>query len=43
MREFVKSLWRLYRNHEVSAEKIEALFKDGKITGEEKFYILNAH
>ena len=43
MREFVKSLKRLYQNGEVSVEKIDELLKNGKITREEKFYILNAH
>ena len=43
MREFVKSLKRLYQNHDVSVEQINELFKAGKITQEEKFYIFNAH
>ena len=42
MREFVKSLKRLYQNNEIGVEKINDLFKIGKITQEEKFYILNA-
>ena len=42
MREFVKSLKRLYQNNEVSVEKINELIEIGKITQEEKFYILNA-
>lgn len=43
MREFVKSLQRLYHNNDISIEKVEALFEAGKISLEEKFYILNAH
>ena len=43
MREFVKSLKRLYQNGDISIEKIDDLLKNGKITREEKFYILNAH
>lgn len=43
MREFVKSLRRLYQNNEISIEKINDLLENGKITKEEKFYILNAH
>lgn len=43
MREFVKSLKRLYQNDEIGVEKINELFNIGKITQEEKFYILNAH
>ena len=43
MREFVKSLKRLYQNNDISIEKINNLLENGKITKEEKFYILNAH
>lgn len=43
MREFVKSLKRLYQNNDISIEKINDLLENGKITKEEKFYILNAH
>ena len=43
MREFVKSLKRLYQNNDISIEKIDELLKSGKISREEKFYILNAH
>ena len=43
MREFVKSLKRLYQNGDISVEKINELFDNGKVTREEKFYILNAH
>lgn len=43
MREFVKSLKRLYQNGDINVEKINELSDSGKITQEEKFYILNAH
>lgn len=43
MREFVKSLRRLYQNNEISIKKINDLLENGKITKEEKFYIMNAH
>lgn len=43
MREFVKSLRRLYQSGDINIEKIDNLLKNGKITREEKFYILNAH
>ena len=43
MREFVKSLKRLYQNGELSEHKIVELVNAGKITQEEKFFILNAH
>lgn len=43
MREFVKSLKRLYQNSDINVEKINELSDSGKITQEEKFYILNAH
>lgn len=43
MREFVKSLKRLYQNNDISIEKINNLLENGKITKEEKFYIMNAH
>lgn len=43
MREFVKSLKRLYQGGDISIEKIDNLLENGKITREEKFYILNAH
>ena len=39
---FVESMRRLYRDGKVDAQKIILLFNDGKITEEEKLYILNA-
>lgn len=41
--QFVESLKRLYTNNLISAEKIIELFKNKKITEEDKWYILNAH
>lgn len=40
---FVESMRRLYRDDKVNADKIVLLFESGKITEEEKLYILNAH
>ena len=40
---FVESMRRLYRDGKVAEEKILELFKNKKITEEEKSYILNAH
>ena len=40
---FVESMKRLYVNGNVSKDKINSLFFKGKITKEEKEYILNAH
>lgn len=39
---FVESMRRLYRDGKVGKEKIVELFESGKITEEEKLYILNA-
>ena len=39
---FVESMRRLYRDMKVDEEKIVELFESGKITEEEKLYILNA-
>ena len=39
---FVEAMRRLYRDGNVNEEKIILLFNDGKITEEEKCYILNA-
>ena len=39
---FVESMRRLYRDGQVDKNKIILLFNDGKITEEEKLYILNA-
>lgn len=37
---FVEAMRRLYRDGNISEEKITLLFNDGKITEEEKNYIL---
>ena len=39
---FVESMRRLYRDGKVDEKKIISLFNEGKITEEEKSYILNA-
>ena len=39
---FVKSMRRLYIDNKVNEDKIIQLFVSGKITEEEKWYILNA-
>jgi hypothetical protein len=39
---FVESMRRLYRDGQVDEKKIVTLFESGKITNEEKLYILNA-
>lgn len=39
---FVEAMRRLYRDGQVDKNKIILLFNDGKITEEEKLYILNA-
>lgn len=39
---FVESMRRLYRDGKVTENKILELFESGKITEEEKGYILNA-
>ena len=39
---FIESIKRLYNSEKVSKEKIVELFENGKITEEEKSYILNA-
>ena len=41
MREFVESLKRLYQNGLIEMVRIILLFDNGKITEEEKEYILN--
>lgn len=43
MNQFVESLKRLYQNEKISVDKVNELFKNGKITEEEKRYILNAN
>lgn len=40
MRQFVESLKRLYANSKLSKEKVVELFESGKITENEKKYIL---
>lgn len=42
MNQFVESLRRLYKNEKINTEKIIELFKIGRISEEEKWYILNA-
>lgn len=42
MNQFVESLKRLYQNGLLEVVRIILLFNDGKITEEEKDYILNA-
>lgn len=42
MNVFVDSLKRLYADEKVNEEKIVELFESGKITDEEKNYILEA-
>ena len=42
MNQFIESLRRLYQDGKVKEERIIKLFEDGKITVEEKLYILNA-
>ena len=39
---FVESMRRLYRDGKILENKILELFESGKITEEEKLYILNA-
>ena len=41
MNQFVESLKRLYQSERLTIDKIIELFKGGKITEEEKWYILN--
>lgn len=40
MRQFVESLKRLYVNGKLNKEKLVELFESGKITEDEKKYIL---
>lgn len=42
-RQFVESLKRLYQNGKLQAEKIVELFVSGKISEEEKLYILEVN
>lgn len=41
-RQFIESLKRLYANGKLNKEKVIQLYKDGKITEDEKKYILGA-
>lgn len=41
MRQFVESIYRLYKNGMVNEERLLDLFDKGKITESEKDYILN--
>lgn len=43
MNQFVESMKRLYQTGKVDEKKIIELFNNGKITEEERLYILNAH
>ena len=40
---FVESLKRLYQSERLTADKVIELFQNGKITEEQKWYILNAN
>ena len=40
MNQFVESMKRLYRNGLIDMVRVISLFNDGKITEEEKLYIL---
>ena len=42
MRQFVESLKRLYADGKLNKEKVVELFESGKITENEKNYILGA-
>lgn len=42
MNQLVESLRRLYKDGKVKEERVIKLLEDGKITVEEKLYILNA-
>lgn len=41
MSAFVESMRRLYKKGRVKVAKVESLFQEGKISKEEKDYILN--
>lgn len=41
MNQFVESIRRLYKDEKVSKQKVIELFVSGKITEEEKLYILD--
>lgn len=40
MNQFIESLRRLYQDGKLQEERVNKLFEDGKITVEEKLYIL---
>lgn len=40
-RQFIESVRRIFQNGFITVEQIEKLFSTGKITDEEKQYILN--
>lgn len=42
MNQFVESLKRLYESNMLNEDKVVEIFVGGKITEEEKWYILNA-
>lgn len=42
MRQFVEIMKILYKDRKVNEEKVIELYNNGKITDEEKSYILNA-
>lgn len=42
MRQFVESIKRLYVNEKLTEEKVIELFESGKITENEKNYVLGA-
>ena len=42
MNQFVESLKRLYQSERLTTDKVIELFQNGKITEEQKWYILNA-
>ena len=42
MNQFIESMKRLYNSGKVNEKKIVELFESGKITKEEKLYILKA-
>lgn len=43
MNAFVESMWRLYQDGKINESKVIELYKSGKITKEEKDYILNIY
>ena len=43
MNQFVESLKRLYQSERLTTDKVIELFQNGKITEEQKWYILTAN